>query len=69
MTSPCYRCHERTMTCHAECERYRKWKKGIEEEKKTERYLSTVAHQKKTENALRQMVKNRADGRGKNRGE
>lgn len=57
------------MTCHSECERYRAWKKTIEEEKKTERYLSTVAHQKKTENALRQMVKNRADGRGKNRGE
>jgi hypothetical protein len=57
------------MTCHANCKKYLEWKKGIEEEKKTERYLSTVAHQKKTENALRQMVKNRADGRGKNRGE
>ena len=57
------------MTCHANCKKYLEWKKGIEEEKKTERYLSTVAHQKKTENALREMVKNRADGRGKNRGE
>lgn len=28
MTSPCYRCHERRLRCHAECEAYAEWKKG-----------------------------------------
>jgi hypothetical protein len=57
------------MRCHATCERYLKWKRAREEARTADLYLSTIAHQKKTENVLRMAVKHRADGRGKNRGE
>lgn len=69
MESPCHRCHERAMRCHATCERYLGWKRAHEEARTADLYLSTIAHQKKTENVLRLTVKHRADGRGKNRGE
>jgi hypothetical protein len=57
------------MRCHATCERYLGWKRAHEEARTADLYLSTIAHQKKTEYVLRLAVKNRADGRGKNRGE
>lgn len=31
--SPCFGCEERHMRCHAECERYKVFKQGIEEDK------------------------------------
>lgn len=31
--SPCFECEERHMKCHAECERYKAFKQGIEEDK------------------------------------
>lgn len=31
--SPCFECEERHMRCHAECEKYKAFKQGIEEDK------------------------------------
>lgn len=32
-TSPCMGCKERHLKCHAECEKYNAFKKGIEDDK------------------------------------
>lgn len=29
--SPCYKCQERHPGCHGECEKYKKWKQGVDE--------------------------------------
>lgn len=34
--TPCYKCADRTVTCHSECEKYKGWRKELEEKKRAE---------------------------------
>jgi len=34
--TPCYKCDDRTATCHGECEKYKDWRKELEEKKRLE---------------------------------
>ena len=68
MISPCYRCHERHLKCHADCAAYIEWKRALDESREPAR-VTTEAHESRAINVLRRAVKNRADGRGKHRGE
>lgn len=33
MNAPCRHCEARKLGCHADCERYRAWKRGIKRER------------------------------------
>lgn len=68
MTSPCYRCHERRLRCHAECEAYREWKQELDDARAVS-VPTTEAHEKKIRNVLRRSVKDRADGRKNHTGD
>lgn len=63
MNSPCYRCHLRSVRCHAECEAYAEWKRDLEDARASETFPTTAAHERKITNA----VKDRMDGRGRHK--
>lgn len=37
MSAPCYKCKDRTLVCHSECEKYLKYRKAIDDKKAKER--------------------------------